>query len=225
MQAPTATVRRTVDLSPDFRLIDFQHDALKDASWQPGDKVQVKLDGGFITRTYTPIGWDNAEGATRFLAYCHGSGPGSAWARSVTEGDVRQFFGPRRSLSLSDIPPSAILFGDETSFALAAVLKQESSPTARRKYVFEVNDVQEAAAVLAQLELYSAITIQRREGDEHLSEICEAMLIDADAASTFILTGRAASLQYVTHMLRAAGFGSRSIRTKAYWAPGKTGLD
>ena len=220
-----ATVRRTVDLSPDFRMIDFQHDALKGASWQPGDKVQVKLDGGFITRTYTPIGWDTTQGTTSFLAYCHGPGPGSAWARSVAAGDMRQFFGPRRSLSLSDTAPSAILFGDETSFALAAVLQETSAPIMQRSYVFEVNDPHQAEAVLAQLGLHDAIAIQRRDDDGHLGAICEAILAAADHASTFILSGRAPSLQYVTRTSKAAGIGSRSIRTKAYWGPGKAGLD
>lgn len=220
-----AKVIAAESLSDNFRLIDFQSDALKECTWSPGDKVQVKLEGGFITRTYTPIMWNKAEGATRFLAYCHGSAPGSDWARHVGPGDERPFFGPRSSISLEALAPSTILFGDETSFALALALERSASTAGERRYVFEVNDRQEAAAVLEALELPAHILIERRSADAHLDEIGSAVMRDSLSETSFILTGKASSIQHVSRMLKGAGVETRALRTKAYWAPGKTGLD
>src|SRR5262249_40190794 len=119
-----ARATAVTSLSENFRLIDFQGEALKYCAWSPGDKVQMKLDGGLSTRTYTPIEWDRELGTTRFIAYCHGAGPGSEWARSVIVGDERQFFGPRASLELVSRAPTTVLFGDETSFGLAVALER-----------------------------------------------------------------------------------------------------
>lgn len=220
-----ARVIRVRELSQNFRLIDFQSDALKQCSWSPGDKVQVKLDGGFITRTYTPITWNQDEGSTQFLAYCHGTGPGSDWARHVATGDERQFFGPRGSLSLDGLASSTVLFGDETSFALALTLEHTVNPSVRRHYVFEVNDLKESAGVLQQLGLPAPILVERQENDQHLSELTCAVLDARQPTSNFILSGKASSIQFASRALKAGGVGTGALRTKAYWAPGKAGLD
>lgn len=213
------------DIAPGFRLIDFQGDALKDCSWLPGQKVQVKLDGGFITRTYTPIFWDVGSGATQFLAYCHGSGPGSDWARTVAIGDERQFFGPRSSISTEGLASSSVVFGDETSFALALAIARTSGAADRRDYIFEVTDPGSAAHVLERLGLPAAVLVERKSEDAHLGEIAAALLRARRPGSDFILTGKASSIQYASRMLKGEGVTTRSLRTKAYWAPGKTGLD
>lgn len=220
-----ARVVGTSDLSERFRLIDFQGEALKDCSWSPGDKVQIKLDGGFITRTYTPISWNKAEGTTQFLAYCHGTGPGSAWAKHVAIGDERQLFGPRGSLSLESLGPSTILFGDETSFALALALEGSTAGSTQRRYVFEVNDHEEAASVLGQSGLQAPMLVNRSADGGHLGDISDALLSHVQSASTVILCGKASSIQYVSRVLKANGVETRRLRTKAYWAPGKVGLD
>lgn len=222
-----ARVVGVTELSRNFRLIDFEGESLKECGWSPGDKVQVKLDGGMITRTYTPIGWNRAKGRTLFLAYCHGAGPGSEWARHVAPGDERQFFGPRASLSLDSLTSSTILFGDETSFALALALARQpgTNPLAEQRYVFEVNDLAEAASVLDLLELPKPILVERRADDGHLPEIADMVVDLMQPTSNFILSGKASSIQHVSRTLKADGVETRRLRAKAYWAPGKTGLD
>lgn len=219
-----ARVVRAVELTPDFRLIDFQGEALKNCSWSPGDKVQIKLDSGFVTRTYTPIDWDRDEGRTRFLAYCHGTGPGSLWAKQVAAGDERPLFGPRHSLGLAGLSPSTVLVGDETSFALALALEALGAP-AERRYCFEVNDRSEAADVLEQLGLPGPVLVERQADDAHLPRLGDAVLASAQPAGIFVLTGKASSIQHVSRTLKRQDVGTRRLRTKAYWAPGKTGLD
>lgn len=43
--------------------------------------------------------------------------------------------------------------------------------------------------------------------------------------ATFILTGKAQTIQRVRADLKKLGVPPRQIMTKAYWAPGKVGLD
>ncbi|CUS43889.1 hypothetical protein MGWOODY_Smn725 [hydrothermal vent metagenome] len=40
-----------------------------------------------------------------------------------------------------------------------------------------------------------------------------------------MLTGRAPAIRRIVTVLKAAGVSSSRLRTKAYWAPGKVGLD
>jgi NADPH-dependent ferric siderophore reductase len=47
----------------------------------------------------------------------------------------------------------------------------------------------------------------------------------AAAGASFILTGKATSIQRLQRALKAQGVPRSRLLTKAYWAPGKTGLD
>jgi NADPH-dependent ferric siderophore reductase len=220
-----ARVTGVTSLSENFRLIGFQGEALKNCTWSPGDKVQLKLDGGLITRTYTPVEWDWELGRTHFLAYCHGAGPGSEWARQVMVGDQRQFFGPRGSLELVSLASPTVLFGDETSFALAVALERNAEPSVERRFIFEVNDRRESAAVLGALGLEATIVVERRPDDAHLHQVSHAIRGFVQPTSTFVLSGKASSIQHVSRTLKANGIETRRLRAKAYWAPGKVGLD
>lgn len=212
-------------LSPHFRFIDFAGEALKDAAWSPGQKIQIKLDGGLITRTYTPIHWDRNRGATRILAYAHGTGPGSDWALSTSKGDERAVFGPRRSLDLEGLSPSVVVFGDETSFGLAAALSQSSANARRIHCVFEVSSSAESRPILESLGLGSVSVIERQPDEVHLAEVEEIVSRGVNESSDFVLSGKASSIQRLHRALKQRGVPSKCIRTKVYWAPGKLGLD
>jgi len=224
LQMRLARVTSVSLLSEDFRLIDFQGEALKGASWGPGDKVQVKLDGTLSTRTYTPITWDPATGKTQLLAYCHGNGPGSKWAKAAAVGDERYLFGPRSSLELGDIAAPIVLFGDETSFAFAAALEHRAR-SARPHFVFEVDDIEQSTSVAGKLGLTDAFLIQRNDADFHLGEASDTALAHAQSTTVFVLSGKASSIQRVRRRLQEAGIGRGRLYAKAYWAPGKVGLD
>jgi NADPH-dependent ferric siderophore reductase len=220
----SAQVSSVTTLSENFRLIDLRGEALKAASWSPGDKIQIKLDGGLATRTYTPLHWDEAAGATRIVAYCHGAGPGSAWARAVQVGDERAIFGPRGSLDLGQLGAAPILFGDETSFGLAAALLG-AEPASGARFVFEVNSASESRSVLAALGLPHSALIERRPDDAHQNEVAAAIASLASATTTFVLSGKAQRIQHLSRALKSQGVARRRLRSKAYWSPGKVGLD
>jgi len=219
-----ASVTAVETLSPHFRLVDLEGEALRDVAWGIGQKVQVAMGTGLTARTYTPTSWDADRGRTRILTFSHGDGPGSRWASGLHVGDTCQFFGPRRSLDLSGIETPVVLFGDETSFGLGAALR-DSPPGGGTTYVFEVSDVAESRPVLEAIRLGEAMVIERTADDMHLAGAEAELARLAAGGAHFILTGKASSIQHMSRALKTAGVGSARAKAKAYWAPGKTGLD
>ncbi|WBL81254.1 siderophore-interacting protein [Bradyrhizobium xenonodulans] len=211
-------------LSPHFRLVELEGEALKDVAWTAGQKIQVAMGTGLSARTYTPMSWDRGRGRTRLLAFAHGDGPGSRWASGLHEDDICQFFGPRRSLDLAGFEAPVVLFGDETSFGLAAALR-DNLQTGGALHMFEANDIAESQQALDAIGLCQARLTARSADDAHLAAIEAEMLRLAANGAQFVLTGKASSIQRISRTLKAGGVASSRIKAKAYWAPGKTGLD
>ena len=220
----TAKITAIEELSPQFRLVTLTGEALKDHEFVVGQKTQVQL-GGFVSRTYTPMMWDKAAGQTKFLAYLHGDGPASRWAGALKVGDDVAMFGPRGSLDLSDVKTPALLFGDETSFGLAHALA--ASGVSDVSFLFEVNSLADAGQALGALGLAHAVLVERLAGDMHLDGLESRMveMIEARKPKQFVLTGKSVSIQRLSRALKARGVTTAEIKAKAYWAPGKTGLD
>jgi NADPH-dependent ferric siderophore reductase len=210
-----ATVTRAEALGPHFRRLVLGGPGLGGATWSPGDKLQVFLPG-VGTRAYTPVRWDAAAGETELLAYLHGEGPGARWARDARPGEQLQVFGPRSSLVVGG-PEPRLVFGDETSLGLAL------ANGANRPAVLEVGDPREMQPVLEALGL-SVVTLVERGAHERLVEAV-ARALSAHPGAQLVLSGRAAAIQAVRQGLRARGVDLGGARAKAYWAPGKVGLD
>ena len=210
-------------LSQHFRLVDLEGDALRGVAWVVGQKLQISMGTGLTARTYTPMSWDAERGRTRLLTFAHGDGPGSRWASQLREGDGCQFFGPRRSLDSSDFGTSIVLFGDETSFALAAALR--SIPGLRVRCIFEATDITESRPLLEAIGLGDAMVMARVADDGHLAATAVEVAAHAASGAHFVLTGKARSIQQVSRVLKTEGVGSSRVKAKAYWAPGKVGLD
>ena len=219
-----ARVAAVETLSSHFRLIELEGETLKEVAWNAGQKIQVAMGAGLSARTYTPMSWDTGRGSTRLLAFAHGDGPGSRWANSLREGGTCQFLGPRRSLDLAGLVAPVVLFGDETSFGIGAALRNNLQ-AGGALHVFEATDIVESRQVLEAINLGEARLIARSSGDSHLTTVEAELLRLAASGAQFVLTGKASSIQRISRALKAADVTSSRIKTKAYWAPGKTGLD
>ena len=215
-------VTQVRDVSRAFRQVDCEGPALRGQGWTPGDKVQVYLPG-LGMRTYTPMSWDEQRGATAFLVYLHGDSPGAKWGRDVKAGDTVQFFGPRRSLVLDEGTAPVVLFGDETSFAVAHAFR-----TAAKRDVtplFEVSNRMDCRQALRELG-FEGQDVKREAGDAHLAVVHERLreALRAKPGATLVMTGRAQSIQALRAKLRSDGERA-TPKVKAYWAVGKEGLD
>ncbi len=68
------------------------------------------------------------------------------------------------------------------------------------------------------------VTLVERGAHERLVEAV-ARALSAHPGAQLVLSGRAAAIQAVRQGLRARGVDLGGARAKAYWAPGKVGLD
>ena len=220
-----ARVLDVEDIGDAFRIVTLGGDALRDVAWTPGDKIQLQL-GGWTQRTYTPMGWDAESGRTRILAYLHAGGPGAQWARTLRRGDACTVFGPRKSIRLAAPQAPIIVFGDETSLGLAAALAdQMSAPTVLG--LFEVTRPTDAEAVVHRLQLQGAVLCTRLANDGHFNELETRMsaLLQAHPTAHIVLTGQAGAIQRIGKLLKRRDIAAGRRHSKAYWAPGKTGMD
>ena len=212
----SAQVLAVDDIGGSFRLVTLGGDALRAVDWTPGDKLQLML-GGWVQRTYTPIDWDAEQGRTRMLVYLHGDAPGTQWARALRVGDRCAFFGPRKSIRLAPHASPVILFGDETSLGLGAALATQASI----HMLFEVREQAPVQAAIERLRLPNASVAS----DAHVVQAQMAALLRAQPDADIVLTGQAGSIQQISKLLHQHGTAAKRRQSKAYWAPGKTGLD
>lgn len=219
-----ATVAAIEDVAERFRLVTLDGEALQNTDWIAGQKIQVAMGSAFAARTYTPIEWDRAAGCTRILGYAHGVGPGSEWLRDLRIGDECDLFGPRGSLDARDLAGLLVVFGDETSIGLGYALARQDR-VRRVACVFEAGDTASARQVIAGLDLADAALFERQADDAHLAQVEAAIAALVDAGGSVVLTGRAAAVQHLRQTLKRRGVPASRIAAKAYWAPGKVGMD
>ncbi|MYN27507.1 siderophore-interacting protein [Duganella levis] len=213
-----ARVLEIENLGP-YRLVTLGGDALRNAAWHAGDKIQIQL-GGWVQRTYTPLDWDAEAGRLRILIYLHADGPGTQWARTLRQGDSCVVFGPRKSVRLAEPQPALIFVGDETSAGLAAAL----SPA---QILLEMNAPADSAEVLAMLGLQHAQVCARHGDDAHIAELGNLLLamLAGQPSAAIVLTGKASTIQHLTRLLRRQPGPAAQRHSKAYWATGKSGMD
>jgi hypothetical protein len=95
------------------------------------------------------------------------------------------------------------------------------------RFVFEVSSKEVCESVLQHLNVSNAQLIERKPDDAHLSTV-EQIVFDSfqnQSVKHFALSGKATSIQRLSKRLRALGVPRSQIKTRAYWAPGKVGLD
>ncbi len=227
-----AEVRHVEDVGAHFRLISLASDGFQNASWTPGDMVQVIVSGAALLgpwelRSYTPLAFEPSTGTTKILWYVHGNGPGSDWVASARAGTPCRLVGPRRALSLPKPQRPLVFFGDETSFSTAIAVRETPPKYRESRFIFEVNSLEESRAVVERFGMGGAVKLIVRERDDcHVDEV-EREVLDAFgsiAAANGVLTGRASSIQRLYRALRASGVPSRRVTNLPYWAPGKKGL-
>jgi hypothetical protein len=145
---------------------------------------------------------------------CRGAGPGSDWARSLRPGDEFDVFDPRASLDVSRLSGPVLL---------KAVGRRPYAGSAQ--FGLRVDDLENGEAVLASLNMSDRRLLPRCTSDDHLGEVERLLPALARSGATFVLTGKPTSLQRIRQAPRGLDVRSGRPMTKAYWTPGKVGLD
>jgi NADPH-dependent ferric siderophore reductase len=235
------TITHAETIGGRFRRVRLQGEVFKGVKWVPGQAVQFYL-GNLTKRAYTPMEIVPDAGAATFLFYMHGGGPGSAWAGSLKIGDRCKVMRPKDSLDFTNFEGRALFFGDETSMAAAYALQSCRRADASHRYVLEVSSAAEAKTVADRLGLDDVTLYQRTGEGEHLVGVVRKLAqragedfegsehshkTDKSGGQVFqwIFTGQAPSIQRVQKGLRGLRVDLRRSKVRAYWSPGKTGMD
>jgi ferric-chelate reductase (NADPH) len=135
--------------------------------------------------------------------------------------------GLQESLNLTALSRPAVFFGDETSFAAAKTLQSHLAPGIATRFVFEVTSESEAQSVIDRLQIHDSVCCARRNDDAHIPLVIEAIKsAQAEVATPhLVLTGNGRSIQSIRGGLRTGDAGIITYHVKAYWAPGKIGLE
>ncbi len=192
-----------------FRLLDLRW---RVNAFAAGDKVQLLLPSDDM-RTYTPIA---SEQGVQLLGWIHGQGPGARWLSSVQRGDVIPFVGPQRSLAVAG---AVVLVGDETSVAVAAALQRERPQQVLA--VIQSNAPETVHEACASLNLRDVTVLDA--GDTGGSVAAVLAGVTRVPGAVVALTGGASLVVDVRDALRRARV--TNVVTKAYWIPGRSGLD
>ena len=208
---------------PNFRSLELAGETLRGATCRAGDKIQLMLSDG--PRTYTPFAFDAEAGTLQLLAYLHGDSSGSTWARELTVGTSVMAFGPRASLPLTELDGPVVLFGDETSLAVAIALAQHRGARTQVQGIFEVASKAETESALADFDFVPHTLVERGDGTAHFGRVDQALRAVLRPEANLVLTGRAQSIQAVRAALKAHPVAARHSRVKPYWSVGKRGLD
>jgi ferric-chelate reductase (NADPH) len=209
-----------------FRLVHLRGDGLKGVKSIPGQAVQINI-GNLVTRTYTPMDLDPHNGSAHFLIYLHGDGPGSRWASSLSEGDTCLVMRPKRSLDFRAVNVPTLFFGDETSLAASQAFQSSRAVVRHNHYVFEATSLAEARHVVREFDLLNVTLIQKSDDGGHLREVASTLMGKGSGTKwpCWFFTGKATSIQSIRKYFRASQFHPLNSHVKAYWSPGKTGLD
>jgi ferric-chelate reductase (NADPH) len=209
-----------------FRMLSMKGEGFKGVKWVPGQAIQIFL-GNLTKRAYTPMDLDAVAGSACFLIYLHGNGPGSEWAECVKAGDMCQVMRPKDSINFQSITEPALFFGDETSLAAAQALHCCEGQLARSQFVLEVNSPAEVGVVLDKLGIINRSLIQKGEDGGHLARVVSKLAEQAGVMHSpqWVFTGQARSIQTIRKGLNQAGIALSKSKVRAYWSPGKTGMD
>jgi ferric-chelate reductase (NADPH) len=209
-------VESITDLGTSFRRVKLAGSALVGANVSAGDKVQVFLpDIG--ARTFTPFAANTWAGSFELAVYCHAAEPAARWARGLAPGSTVRLISPRSSTPLAGRSGPIALFGDETSLGIAFALRAIRTDALVRIGVTHPVDVQPVADAL---NLPPGSVASR--GD--LLPVARELIAATDNHGTLVLTGGAPSIQLLRGHLRTLGSRHAQV-VKAYWSPGKRGLD
>lgn len=209
---PRASVIACVDVGAEFRRITLRSSAPRPA---PGTKLQLLLPSDDV-RTYSPIA-SPEQGEIVLLGWKHAGGPGARWVSEVAVGSELHFAGPQRSLALPKGP--VVIVGDETSVGVAASYAFERPGQVHAIFQGRTPDALRAAADSVGLR---PVHVAASGDTQGLVDAIAAVHASAPEA-TIGLTGGSELVVAVRDALRTRGI--RNIKTKAYWIPGKTGLD
>jgi NADPH-dependent ferric siderophore reductase len=230
----SGTVLEVELVSRRVRRVRIVGEALRDLDWVPGQHVRLRVGDllspqvwlrGFRDALRTYSVWDYAaRGDLDLCVLDHEeAGPGALWARRARGGLPVALTRPEGRFVVRDGSPYHLFVGDETaSVAFGAMLRglPETIPVA--------GVIVAAPGDRLPLPRSGELTWTCRDVGTD-AEVLVRALRQLDLPSrpgTAYVAGEARACQAVrAHLVRERGWPRATVRVKAFWAPGRRGLD
>jgi NADPH-dependent ferric siderophore reductase len=222
------TVDAVEDLTPRTRRIRIVGAELRDLDWTPGQHVRLLVgDLGSAQnwlrglrdtlRTYSV--WDHDDsGRLELCVFDHGEdGPGARGARDVRVGQRVAFTRPEGRFVVDSSAPHHLFAGDETAAVPFGAMLRALPASATVHGVVEVDGPEDRLPL--------ALDWVHRTAGGSLMDGVRALDLPAEPGVAYV-AGEARACQAVRrHLVQDRGWPRRSVVVKAFWAPGKRGLD
>lgn len=231
------TIDAVEDITPRMRRIRITGESLRGLTWTPGQHIRLRV-GNFgapqtwmrglrdALRTYSVWDYDD-HGRLDVCVLDHPEpGPGARWSQQVHIGQSVAFTRPEGRLVLQDSARYHLFVGDETaSVAFGAMLR--ALPASAR-----VHAVLEAGTPADRLPLArsSDITWVYRDNAPTtdsgvLLRALRSLRLPTEPGVAY-LAGEASTCQAVRrHLIHERSWPRKAAVVKAFWAPGRRGLD
>lgn len=206
----TVKVTEVEYLSREVKRVRFEGDLSK-ADFHMGYAVSFRVSA-LDHRDYTPVVFDRFKGYCEIIFHIHGNGPGSAFADKLQTGDVMKMLMPRGRKLYRSGSAFHFFFGDESSIGTCYSLMQEGDCGG----ILELDEVN--------WEVPGKLGMRADVVHKHHDEMAAALdkyVLNKDA--TYVLTGKASSIQAFRKLLRERGVSGSQMIIKAYWVAGKSG--
>ncbi|WP_432013139.1 siderophore-interacting protein [Streptomyces cucumeris] len=197
--------------------------ACRELPWVPGQQIRLQLGGlRGPRRTYSV--WDLDGGAVELRMLDHGGdGPGARWARTVRPGE-QVLFGRPEGGFITRPAPYHLFVGEETATAAFGPMMAALDATETVYGLVEVDTADD------RLPLPREVCWRYRNGGPAASSrtlvaALRNLGLPARPGVAYV-AGEARTVQAVRrHLVNDLTWPRRSVVTKPFWTPGRTGLE
>ncbi|WP_406294149.1 siderophore-interacting protein [Embleya sp. NBC_00888] len=235
----SATIVETESIAARMRRIRMHDDALRGLSCRPGQQVRVHVNdvlsmagwrqgAGNLLRTYSVWSNDPQAGTLDLCVLDHDgdAGPGAAWGRAARPGDRVRFGRPEGGFVLRPDAPYHVFVGEETASVALGAMIAAVGPAVN---VYGVIETATAADRLPMPHAERLTWLERGTASAASSATLAAavgrLALPATPGVAYV-AGEAKTVKLVRDRLVADhGWDRRSVITKPFWSPGRTGMD
>ncbi|MFC4534955.1 siderophore-interacting protein [Sphaerisporangium dianthi] len=221
------TVTHIEPIAERMRHIRISGPQLRELGWVPGTHIRLRVGDprrprsflqGFL-RTYSI--WDySPEGHLDVCVLDHpNAGPGALWARRARIGDAAAFMGPEGRLVLREGAPYHLFVGDETAaVAFGAMMRALPSSAV-------VHGVILVGGPGGRLPVVRSDRLTWIHRPDELPAGVRSLDLPDEPGVAYV-AGEARTGQAVRgHLVGERGWSRRDVVVKAFWAPGRRGMD
>jgi NADPH-dependent ferric siderophore reductase len=214
-------------LTPNLYRVVLTAPGLGELRYKPGQDLMLRVpqdSGQVVNRRYTIRQLDAAVPAVALDVSLHGTGPGTAWMRSVEPGGRIDAIGPRGKVTLNSDAAWHLFVCDETGVPGALAMLEALAPGSVATALFEVDAPADEQPLAEQCRSLDIRWLHRlgnsAPGDPSLLLNAVADLVLPAGHGHVYVAAESRVVRAVQRALTERGLGLDQVSAKAYWRRG-----